>query len=105
MKKTLKALLLLLVAVFVFSTLISCNNTVDESDFGSDGYILDGDTKLRPEYIMTIGSTPVTFQEYRYHYLNTKLDYDGGNEEVWEDYPEYIPVLLNTVEESLIVLY
>ncbi|MBR5459256.1 MAG: peptidylprolyl isomerase [Clostridia bacterium] len=105
MKKTLKALLLLLAVVFVFSTLISCNNTVDESDFGSDGYILDGEAKLRPEYVMTIGSAPVTFQEYRYHYLNTKLDYDGGNEEVWEDYPEYIPVLLNTVEESLIELY
>jgi parvulin-like peptidyl-prolyl isomerase len=105
--KTIFKIFVLAVAMLLVSTVMfSCrDNSVDADDFGNDGYILDGDKHIKPESIMKIGDFEVPFQEYRYHYLNTKLDYDGGNNKVWEDYPEYIPVLKNTVDESIIEIY
>ncbi len=106
MKRIFGVILLISVLAVFSAVLFSCNdNAVNIEDFGDAGYILDGKAEKRPEYIMTVGDMPVTFQEYRYHYLNTKMDYDGGNEDVWEDYPEYINVLKNTVQDSVIEIY
>lgn len=106
MKRIFSIVFLLVILALSCAVIFSCNsNKVNSDDFGDAGYILDGKIEKRPDYIMTVGDMPVTFQEYRYHYLNTKMDYDGGNEDVWEDYPEYINVLKNTVQDSIVEIY
>ncbi len=101
--KRITCLVLVFVSLFVFA---SCrDNTISVEDFGDDGYILTGGKRVRPDSVLKIGEYDITFAEYRYHYLNTKYEMDGGNEKVWEDYPEYIEVLKNKVEDSLIEIY
>ncbi len=103
MKNTLR---ILLVFVLCLTFLSSCaDKTIDVDDFGNDGYVLSDAQKLRPEWVLKIGDGEVTFAEYRYHYLNTKYEMDGGVEDFWEDHPEYINVLKNKVEDSLIEIY
>lgn len=92
--------------IAVLLVCVSCvNRMIDKNDFGNSGYIVSGSEKLRPENIMKIGEFDVTLAEYRHHYLNTKYDMDGGNDDVWVKYPEYVPVLKNTVLNSLVELY
>ena len=106
MKNTLRILLLFVLSAVLMLTVISCNKkSVSEDDFGNDGYIVVDGKRFTPDYIMKIGDINVTLQEYRYHYLNNKNDYDGGNNDVWKEQPEYIGVLQDTVEKSLIELY
>ena len=104
--KMIKKLALVIALVVLAVALYSCRDTtLTMDDFGNDGYILQDGRKLFPEHIMKIGDFDVTFQEYRYRYLNTKLDYDGGSNTVWEKYPEYIDILKKTVDDSLIEIY
>ena len=106
MAKYLKISIIALSLLLCAFALFSCSDeSVSEDDFGNDGYIINGETKEKPEYVMTIGGMNVTLQEYRYHYLNFKRDMDGGNDKHWTDYPEYATVLIDTVEKSLIEAY
>ena len=106
MSKFIRFFVVAISLILVLLAISSCSEkSVSEDDFGNDGYIINGETKEKPEYIMTIGGMNVTLQEYRYHYLNYKRDMDGGNDKHWKDYPEYGAVLNDTIEKSLIELY
>ena len=87
MKKLIAVVLLILLT---FSVLSSCADVIDNSNFKTDGYLLIDGEEVVPEYVMKIGDNSISFAEYRYYYLNEKAELDGGNEKVWEDYPEYL---------------
>ncbi len=57
---------------------------------------LDG-KKTTPDSVLTIGDYTVSFDEYRYYYLNTKFELDGGNDAFWDTYPQYESVLKDKV--------
>ncbi len=106
MNKCFKKILVFVLLSAMLLILVSCTDrTIDKNDFGNSGYIISESEKLRPENVMKIGEFDVTLAEYRHHYLNTKYDMDGGNDDVWVKYPEYVPVLKSAVLNSLVELY
>lgn len=99
-KKTVFALLMALSILFV-----SCAGVVENSNFETDGYLLHEGEKLIPQYIVKIGDNEISLAEYRYYYLNQKFELDGGDDSVWEDYPEYVDSLQEYVEDTLVEVY
>ena len=96
--------------VFAFLTalsllLVSCAGVIENSNFETEGYVLHDGEKLVPEYIMQIGDNAISLAEYRYYYLNQKFELDGGDDSVWENYPEYIDSLQEYVESTLVEVY
>ena len=55
--------------------------------------------------MMKIGDNYISLAEYRYYYLNQKEELDGGDDSIWENYPEYINLLKKYVEDTLVELY
>lgn len=100
-----KSILLLLVLCAVLAVFSSCSKVIKNENFKTDGYILIDEKEVVPEYVMKIGDYNISFAEYRYYYLNEKADLDGGDESVWENYPEYIDILKEYTESSLIEVY
>lgn len=85
--------------------LASCTNVVENGNFKTDGYLLVKGEETVPEYVMQIGSDSISFAEFRYYYLNQKYELDGGDNNVWNDYPEYVDILKEYVEEILVEVY
>lgn len=102
MKKIIAIFLLLSLTVYAFS---SCANVIENSNFKTDGYVLIDGEEIIPEYVMKIGDNSISFAEYRYYYLNEKYELDGGDEQIWDDYPEYVDMLKSYTEDSLIEVY
>ena len=102
MKKLIAVVLLILLT---FSVLSSCADVIDNSNFKTDGYLLIDGEEVVPEYVMKIGDNSISFAEYRYYYLNEKAELDGGNEKVWEDYPEYLEKLEEYTRDTLVEIY
>lgn len=102
MKKLIAGFFILLIAV---TTLVSCTKVIDNSNFKTEGYLLVDGEEVVPEYVMKIGDSSISFAEYRYYYLNEKFELDGGDETIWEDYPEYIDTLEKYTRETLVEVY
>ncbi|MBR6633656.1 MAG: peptidylprolyl isomerase [Clostridia bacterium] len=85
--------------------LTSCSGVVENSNFKTDGYILIDGEETVPEYVMKIGPNSISFAEFRYYYLNQKYELDGGDNNVWKDYPEYVDLLKEYVEDILVEVY
>ncbi len=83
----------------------SCSKVIENANFDTDGYILINDEEVIPEYVMKIGDNSISFAEFRYYYLNQKAELDGGDDDVWVDYPEYVDLLKKYVEEILVEIY
>ncbi len=101
MKKIIASILL----VFLAFSLASCSEVIENENFKTDGYLYVDEEKIVPEYIMKINENSISLAEFRYYYLNQKAELDGGNEKVWTDYPEYVDILKNYVEEILVEIY
>lgn len=96
-----------LIAILIVSALVmaSCSSVIDNSNFKTDGYIdVDGE-EIVPEYVVMIGDNKISFAEYRYYYLNQKYELDGGDNTVWDKYPEYVEMLNKYVEDILVEVY
>lgn len=61
------------------------------------GYLLQDGQKTTPAYILALDGKEVSFAEYRHFYLNTKTDFDAGEESFWTEHPEQKEALKETV--------
>lgn len=102
MKKQIVTILLLSMFLFLLS---SCADVIENKDFETDGYMVINKEKVVPEWVMTIGDNKISFAEYRYYYLNEKSDLDGGNDDVWDEYPKRAEILKDNVKNTLVEVY
>lgn len=100
-----KIISFLLVLVLSFAFLASCSKQIENTDFDTDGYIEVNGKRTVPDYVIKINGNSVSFAEYRYYYLNTKAEIEGGNEKLWKEYPENAARLKSDVEDTLIEMY
>ncbi len=101
MKKIIASIVLVLMAF----SIVSCSEVIENENFKTDGYLYVDEEKIIPEYIMKINGNSISLAEFRYYYFNQKAELDGGDEKVWTDYPEYVDILKNYVEEILVEIY
>lgn len=87
--------LLAVVCLFAFT---ACNKTNNGSE--NQDVEITNDT-----LVLTIGGMPVDYEEYRYFYLNTKNDMDGGDETYWTDNPDAEAALKESALTTLSQLY
>ncbi len=100
-----KRLLFFVCLILSSFLIISCTKVIENDNFETDGYIsIDGE-KVVPEYVLKIDDTLISLAEYRYYYLNQKAELDGGDDKVWDDYPEYASYLSEYVEDTLVEVY
>lgn len=85
--------------------LISCAGVIENANFETEGYVLHNGEKIVPEYVMKVGDNEISLAEYRYYYLNQKFELDGGDDTIWEDYPDYVDSLKEYVEDTLVEVY
>jgi len=69
------------------------------------GYLLADGKKIIPDRVFTIGDYEISFDEYRYYYLNCKRELDGGNETFFQTYPQYESVLKDKVMKKIMHSY
>ena len=100
-----KKIMAISLIVFMLVAFSSCAKVIDNENFQTDGYILIKGEEVVPQYVMKINDNEVSLAEFRYYYLNQKSELDGGYEQVWTDYPEYIDSLTKYVEDTLIEVY
>lgn len=102
MKKYFFYLSFVLTLLLVFN---SCAKVIENDNFATEGYILIDGEKVVPEYVLKINDNEISLAEYRYYYLNQKAELDGGDDSVWEDYPEYLEDLNKYVNDTLVEVY
>lgn len=102
MKKLTAGFLAVMLTLAVFT---SCAKVVENKNFKTDGFLLVGEEEVVPEFMLKIGDHSVSFAEYRYYYLNEKAELDGGDDKIWEDYPEYVDMLKKYTEDTLVEIY
>lgn len=95
MKSKIKKFAALTVSAGVIMSLSSCTSKA------ASGYIEADGNKITPEYVMIINGDQVSFDEYRYYYLNVKESYDYGDESYWDDNADKAE-LVKTETESYI---
>ncbi len=98
MKKTASIIIVFALVALLFSSCV-------QDTFETDGYIFVDGAEITPEYMMKIASQEVSFAEFRYYYLNQKAELDGGDDNVWSDYPEYIDMLEEYTVDTLKEIY
>jgi len=96
---------LLLSFVFALTVLASCSKQIENTAFDTDGYVEVNGKKSVPEYVIKINGNNISFAEYRYYYLNTKSEIEGGNTKIWKEHPENAVRLKNDVEDTLVEMY
>ena len=61
--------------------------------------------EIHPGTVIDIDGNPVDYEEYRYFYLNTKHDMDGGDESFWSKNPEKEAELKDKALTTLSIFY
>lgn len=62
----------------------SSSSTSSIASIGPATLTVNGE-KVDVPYVMKVGGREVSLEEYRYYYLNTKSDMDGGDQSYWDD--------------------
>lgn len=78
-----KRVICALLALICILSFTACNKKI--TDNGTNGEKLDIKNE---DVVLIIDGNPVDYEEYRYFYLNTKNDMDGGDESFWVNNPE-----------------
>lgn len=100
-----KLFIFIAIVTLILAVMTSCAKIIENENFETDGYISINGEKVVPEYVLKIDGIPISLAEYRYYYLNQKAELDGGDDKVWEEYPEYASYLTEYVESTLVEVY
>ncbi len=82
-----KRALSLLLALLSLLLLTACGNTIKPED---------------DRVVLTLGGETIYYDYYRYVFLNSKRDMDGGDDSFWDDNPEAEAELADAVMEKLL---
>ena len=82
-----KRILSLLLALLCLLALTACGGKIEPVD---------------DRVVLTLGGEKIYYDYYRYVFLNTKLDMDGGDATFWENNPEAEAELTDSVMENLL---
>lgn len=99
-----KALCAVLAAACVFS-FTACSKINDGKNNGNSVGESGSETVEFDDIVLNIDGNPIDYEEYRYFYLNTKNDMDGGDASYWENNEEGKRELTESALNTLSQLY
>ena len=76
----------LLLVIVTLLTLVSCSQTPKPED---------------KRVVLTLSGEKIYYDYFRYVFLNTKADMDGGDEDYWTENPEKLEEMFDCTREEL----
>jgi parvulin-like peptidyl-prolyl isomerase len=97
---TFRRVICALLAIVCILSFTACNKKITDNEVNGENLDIKNE-----DVVLIIDGNPVDYEEYRYFYLNTKHDMDGGDESFWSKNPEKEAELKDKALTTLSIFY